>query len=82
MSKPGFVQAHKARGKYYYYVLRAYRDQDKKVQKEYLLSLGRKQNAFDTITNWLRDPSTIPENMKKYKEDDFKNWLKYIEERE
>lgn len=82
MSKPGFVQAVKARGKYYYYVRRAYRDIEKKVQKENLYSLGRKEKAHETISTWLRDPSAIPENLRKYKKTDFEHWLKFIEEKE
>lgn len=79
MSKSGFVQAVKSRGKYYYYVRVSYRDENKKPRNKNLLGLGQKENAISLIKSWMDNNITIPEILEKYDREDFLNWISYIE---
>lgn len=79
MSKSGFVQMVKSRGKYYFYVRVSYRDKDKKPRNKNISALGQKDNAISLLKNWLLDLSMLPEELNKYSADDIKDWIKYVE---
>lgn len=79
MSKSGFVQAVKSRGKYYFYVRVSYRDKDKKPRNKNVAALGQKENALALLKQWLSDPVLLPDNLNKYNVDDLKDWIKYVE---
>lgn len=79
MSKSGFVQMVKSRGKYYFYVRVSYRDQDKNPRNKNIAALGQKDNAISLLKNWLLDNSLLPEELNKYSAEDIKDWIKYVE---
>lgn len=79
MSTSGFVQAVKARGNYFFYVRISYRDKDKKPRNKNIFSLGQKEKAIKLLNSWVVDREIVPEELKKYNEDDFKRWITYVE---
>lgn len=79
MKPAGFVQAVKSRGKYYFYVRIAFRDENKKKRNKNIASLGQKENALSLINSWMNDSKTIPEVLGKYDKEDFLKWISYIE---
>lgn len=81
MSRTGFVQAVKARGKYYFYVRISFRDENKKPKNKNLMGLGQKEKAHLLLQSWIDDKNSIPEVMKKYNQEDFKKWLKYVQDK-
>lgn len=81
MGQAGFVQGVKARGKYYYYVRRAFRADDQKVKKINLIALGRKENALSLLKSYINGED-VPAVLSKYKVEEFERWIKYIEEKE
>lgn len=81
MKKPGFVQAVKSRGKYYYYVRRAFREKENIIKKN-IFALGQKEKAIETIDKWIENRVDLPEEMKNYSKDDLLHFKRYIEEKE
>lgn len=79
MKQAGFVQAVKSRGKYYFYVRIAYRDENKKKRNKNIAALGQKDKAISLLKSWLSDPLMLPGKLSKYSEDDLKEWIKYVE---
>lgn len=79
MSKSGFVQAVKARGNYFFYVRISYRDKDKKPRNKNIFSLGQKEKAIQLLKSWVVNSEIVPEELKKYNEEDFKKWIKYVD---
>lgn len=79
MTKSGFVAAVKARGKYYFYVRKSFRDENKKPRNVALMGLGQKENALSLLNYWIEDEKNVPDNMRKYGVEDFKKWIEYVE---
>jgi len=79
MSKSGFVQAVKARGKYFFYVRISFRNEEKQPRQKNVMSLGQKESALNLLSSWIEDVSNVPDPVKKYKKEDFERWLKYVE---
>lgn len=82
MSKVGFITANKVKGRYYYLILKSYRDSTKKTRKEVILNLGNKDKSTKIINSFMSDPENIPDNLKMYTKEDFKKWIDYINEKE
>lgn len=79
MSNSGFVQAVKAKGKFFFYVRISFRDENKKPRNKNIFGLGQKENAILLLNSWLVDSEIVPEVLKKYTKDDFKKWISYVE---
>lgn len=79
MSKAGFVQAVKARGKYFFYVRKSFRDENKKPKNKNIFSLGQKEKALSSLNEWVKDHESAPDVLQKYSVEDFKNWIEYVE---
>lgn len=79
MSKSGYVAAVKARGKYFFYVRKSFRNEQKKPTAKNIMGLGQKENALATLQSWIDNEKNVPDNMRIYREEDFKKWIKYVE---
>lgn len=81
LTRSGFVQAVKARGKYYFYVRIAYRDDMKRKRNKNILALGQKEVAISLLSSWIEDGNVVPDELKKYASGDFERWLKYVQDK-
>lgn len=82
MAKPGHIKAIKAKGNYYFYVFRSFRDENKKATNKTVFTLGRKEKAIESLQLFLEDPAKVPEVLKGYEREQFLKWIEYVEEKE
>ena len=82
MNKIGYIIRIKSKGRYYFYLRKSFRE-DNKPKNKTIYSFGNKEKAVNSLEEWINNHDLMPGELKElgYDIEDVKGWITEIKNR-